>query len=436
MQQPVKSIVRRIADWAVEYRTDEYTARRIRATIRDFVGCAAAGMSRPEMAPALSLASQGDVPVPGSGAKHSPASAAFTTAVAGSMLQLHDVFPDCGLHPSSSVIPACWAAFYQRSSSTKCSTVDAIAAGYEVAYRIAAAGRLDPAQAGYVGTAAAGAIGAAVATSLVLGHDATGLANAISNTTAVMPVALPIMFREHGELTPIHNGIVARAGYEAAMLARHGDNGILLFEGDDRIAGLASFLSADTAMLQPACWHDDPISRLAWKFVPTCFATQTALEALWLLPRFEPGDVSQITVAIPSRLSWLVEQGPRAGHLYDRLMSMRWAIAMAVCHGRYQLADLDVADAQVDRITEIVEIASNPDYNEDVPLVWTAAITLAMRDGQVLRAEHRHEAGRAPDPQGCGWTDALAVALLDDKYADLTQNDCSCDRLLSRFLNG
>jgi 2-methylcitrate dehydratase PrpD len=172
-----------------------------------------------------------------------PAGAALIAGTAGALLQMHDVFIDAGLHPSSPVIPAAWSAQQVSGNATQPKElVRAIAAGYEATNRLALACSPGQGLAGSASTGTAGSLGAALSAAILLGHDAAGIARAITNAAMLLAASPSITLRTHGELTPLHSGLAARAGLEAALLARDGAAGHHVLEGDGRTPGLIALL--------------------------------------------------------------------------------------------------------------------------------------------------------------------------------------------------
>lgn len=122
----------RIGAWAHTFRPSTARSARIRASIRDFVGCVVAGSRRPELRPALLLAHSGGVPVWGLPDSFDPAGAALVNGTAGALLQLHDFHAGGGLHPSSPIIPGAWSALHSfgRGRGRGPQFVRAVATGY------------------------------------------------------------------------------------------------------------------------------------------------------------------------------------------------------------------------------------------------------------------------------------------------------------------
>ncbi len=414
----------RIGRWAANLRVNDSRRARVRASIRDFLGCVIAGTRQSELRPALWLARGGGVPVWGLADSFDPAGAALVTGTAGALLQLHDVYLPGGLHPSSPVIAAAWSALHVIGNGNGNGTardrdfVGAVAAGYEAANRFALACAPTQVQAGSAPTGTAGAMGAAVAAALLGEMDAEGIGRAVTNAALLMPLSPFVTMTTHGALAPLHAGLAARAGFEAARLARDASAGHAVLEGTARTPGLISMLRGDVAKAEPAEWDGATLDAIAWKFAPACFGSLTALEALLRLEPVPPGSVQRLTVRLPDRMLALVDSGPHEGHLYDRLMSLRWVLARALETRGFDVATAGapstVADALANRIDVVHELALDHAGTDLVAIVELQA------DGRLQRLDYRRGADAEPPTEGPrAWTRRLDTSALDAKLRRL-----------------
>jgi 2-methylcitrate dehydratase PrpD len=424
----------RIGQWATSYRPAPAHAARIRASVRDFAGCVAAGARRPELRAALSLAHAGCVPVWGLERSFDAASAALVMGTAGSLLQLHDLYVPAGLHPGSTVIPAAWSALHSPLRAGHHGFVAAVAAGYEAANRFGAACAPGQALAGSAATGTAGAIGAAVASALLHGLGAHGIARAVANAALLLPATPSACMRAHGAMVPLHSGIAARAGYEAACLAADGGAGRAALEGDATGPGLMQLLRGDPARLSPEAWRGETLDDICWKFYPACFGSLVAIEAA-LQPRFAGvAAIETATLRLPDRMLALVGRGPHSSELYDRLMSLRWSVAYALRHGRYDAITVIDADANANAnananaddeatlaLAQRIEIVHAPELDQLLPRTVAADVTVQLQ-GRTLHCAYRRDARAdpaAPAPRGSTFT--LDDAALLAKFSALTR---------------
>jgi 2-methylcitrate dehydratase PrpD len=386
----------------------------------DFAGCVIAGSVRKELEPALLLARPGEIAVFGFERQFDPASAALVMGMAGALLQLHDVYVPGGLHPSSPVISAAHAIRYMKSGSMD-AFHGAQAAGYEITNRLA--GSAFPAQqnAGVTPTAACGAVGAAVAAGLLLGLDESGLAAALSNITLFAPAAPFFSLREHGPDVPIHGGLAARAGVEAALVAAGGwSAGAHALEGDSSLPGWLAMLHIDPAKLEPESWDGSTIDQVVWKLFPACFGSHATIEAILSLPRVDWRDIERVEIGLPASSALLVGDGPAEnGGFYDRIMSVRWAAARALIDGAFDVGTLARADdTDVEPLIAHIRTIHDPALNGLIHRKEIAAdVRLVMRDGAEHVAHWRRDPfGPVADDTRGGWVGDPRSPALDTKY--------------------
>ena len=410
-------LTHRIGAWASDFSPAPLRLDRIRASVRDFIGCVVAGTRRSELRPALWLANGGGVPIWGLADSFDAGGAALVAGTAGSLLQLHDFYSPGASHPSAPVIAAAWSALHSEKRPRHVGFLRAVAAGYEVANRVAAACMPTQVMIGSMPTATAGAIGAAVAASLLRGLNRDGVARAIGNAALLLPASPISAMRSHGALVPLHAGLAARAGYEAASLAREAGAGSRVMEGDADGPGLIRLLGGDVARIQPESWRGESIDAVGWKFFPACQATHVALEAVLRMPIVETHSLRRIVVRQPQGLlDSLVASGPSTGELYDRLMSLRWVIARALEVHRYEYPAAIAPTERTRALAERVELQFEEGPPDATAVELRASIELHTSSG-VRRFDYRRPAWGDPElPGPRGWTRTLDEVNLRKKY--------------------
>lgn len=412
-------LAQRIGAWAARFEPSDPRIARIKASIRDFVGCVAAGTRQPELRSAMALAPRGAVPVWGTTDSFDPAGAALVSGTAGALLQLHDVYPPGSSHPSAPIIAAAWSTLQSRGTVSSTEFVHAVAAGYEVANRLSKA--CVPAQlmAGSSPTGTAGSLGAAVAAAKLQGLDAAGIGRAVCNAALLLPATPFAAMRAHGALVPLHSGLAARCGYEAAVLARAGDAGHRVLEGDREGPGLLGLLRCDPAAIEPELWDGATIDAVAWKFFPACLATHVALEAALSLGRVDVSRIDRVVLCRPGGpLEGMVANGPGDGCLYDRLMSIRWVVARAL-----QLGRCDYPDA-IENAPDTLELAKKIELRDEAPPSpgaapgdWVA-IEIYASGKMAERLDYTRQARRTAESPGppCGSSSDLDETALRNKF--------------------
>ncbi len=424
-------LAQRIGVWSQQFSPSPQQSARIGASIRDFVGCVIAGTRRSELRSAMWLAHGGGVPVWGLADSFDAAGAALVAGTAGSLLQLNDFYGPGSSHPSSPVIAAAWSAMHSRGADSVHSFVNAVAAGYEAANRIADACMPGQILAGSTPTALSGTFGAAVAAALIGGLDAQGVGRAVSAAALLAPAAPIAAMRAHGALVPLHSGLAARAGYEASILARDADAGAGVLEGDHNGPGVIALLGGDAASIRPEHWNGATIDAVGWKFFPACFGTQVAIEAVLRMGRIDPASIRRVVVKRQSGLlDSVFESGPDEGGLYDRLMSLRWVVARALEQNAYEYPAAIDATADTAALAAKIDIVHDRRLDAELPHRLCARIEVQTTAG-ARTIEYQRPAMGDPDTAGPrGWSVALDEDQLRKKFDTLSEGYSSTLQVL------
>jgi 2-methylcitrate dehydratase PrpD len=424
-------LCQRIAFWALQFQPDVQLLAMARQYLRDYAGCVAAGSQRAELAPALMLARSGSIAVWGRAETFDAPSAALLYGTAGSLLQLHDVYAPAGIHPGCAVISAALVAHALRPVPAV-TLLRAIVVGYEICNRIGDACQPGQSQAGSTPTATAGALGATVAAGLISGYDAPAIARALSLATMLAPQMPGVAVRAHAEAVPLHGGLAARAAIEAMLLAPATGALPSVLEGDGRMAGFLSLLRGEASRVQPESWDGSSLQAVIGKRWPACFGSYAALEAVLSLPRAPEAAIRSLRVGLPGRLLPIIETGPAAGGLYDRLMSVRWALARTLEQGSLDWRHVD--DEPATR-----RLAARISVYHDVALDSFSAQVLAanieLDTGAVQRCEWRRALSAPGESTVCSTMRHDQPQWWQAKFVDLTgatpEVVCSVDALLS-----
>ena len=219
---PTKALARFVATLSYD-DLDAAALYKLRCHTLDTIGVCLAGsrqdVSRMAASVLDELMAPGEVPVPGRSRRTDALSAAFLAGTAGHGLELDDGFRPGGIHPGCVVIPAVLAMGHVTGADGK-RFLAAIAAGYEVAARIAALVHPRPRWRGFHNTSAIGVFAAAAATAALKGLDETVVENAFciaaSSSSGIRSYA------RGGDVKRIHPGLAARDGILAALLAAKG----------------------------------------------------------------------------------------------------------------------------------------------------------------------------------------------------------------------
>ena len=400
---PREDLAWRIAGFVEAYDFDKLSAdrqARVALCCLDFLALAAVSSKLPEARAARLMAEPGPVSLPGIGEGLSETSAIVALGYTGALLQLHDGYGRGGNHPSSALVPVAWVMGRNHSLNER---LGALALGYEVANRLSEA--THPAQSvrGSAPTATMGAIGAAAIAAKLAGLDRRGIAEALSIAAIFAPLAPYEALRVHGSAVPFHGAMAGRAGVEAARLAAAGlAGGDTVLEGRPGAAGMLEFLKgAGAGVSDPETWEGQTLDLVYFKSVPGCRHVQPALDAL---ARIQPsaaevGQILRIEVGTyPLALAFAIP--PAADYaLYDRLMSLNWAVAASALYGGMSV---DIASAvpdasALDAMIAKTVIAEDPDMTELYPARLAARVTLTFANGESRSAVSDLLYGEEPD---------------------------------------
>jgi 2-methylcitrate dehydratase PrpD len=338
------SVTRTLADFIAGFPADRIPVEAFEVATRavlDTLGVALAGSVEPPATLSARLAPDmpGGTVLWGQNRRTSPAYAALVNGAAAHALDYDDVQHTLRGHPSAPVVPALFAA----AEATGCSGQDLLAA-YVIADEVA--GRLGEAIgaphyiAGWHNTSTLGALAAAAGCARLLGLGPEDTCRALG-IAASMASGLKKNF---GTMTkPLHAGLAARVGYEAASLAGLG------FTADEAIfdgpLGFLSVYSAGGAVNSDALvrglgdrWQVlDP--GIAVKIYPCCAETHRALDAIFLLlaeTPFQPEEVEVIEALVSPVGTPLIHTSPKTG--LEGKFSMEYCLAAAVLDRKINLA--------------------------------------------------------------------------------------------------
>ena len=379
-----QSTTRVLADFvaSIEYPSlPEELARRVTRQCLDLTGVALAGAAEPAVRAVRALAGpSGPASIWGTAATAGVADAAFANATAGHALDFDDMWLP-GAHPSAPIFPAAFAVAEITESSGQ-DLIAALAAGYEVMGRLhsAVSGRF-----GWHPTGVFGTFGAAAAASRLLGLPGSQTAMAFGIASSMAGG----IDGHSGTMTkPLHAGLAARGGVQAALLAADG------FTASDTVfdGGRRSFYDAFFAAASPQIWRLTADLGSAYyllspgigiKMYPAGYYMHQSFEAALALVQAEnigTDDVEAIRIGVPG--SRFDRPFPRSS--LDAKFSVQYMAAMAVA---YQRLTADLFDEKVvfspavhsllTRISVYQEprLPANPDIAHN-------PVTITCRDGR------------------------------------------------------
>lgn len=428
-----QALAARIADFSLRLSSESLSKQRqnrARWFLADFIASTLAGSTLPEAASGFVLAQPGPVKLPGDSRGLSAESAAIAMGTVGALLQIHDGFGGGGNHPSSSIISALWAARGHRPLSE---LVLPAAVGYEVACRIAKCSHPAQTLAGAAPTSTTGAIGAAAAVGKLLKLDRRQIKDAISIAAFTVPIAAMRGLTEHGSVVPLHGGLAARTALEAVRLAEAGlAAGDTVLEGGGD-AGLLKLLKGDVTQLVPEQWRGEMLDGVYFKPLPACRHAQPAIEAILGVLATGPLDFREVkkihVKTYPMAL--MFGKPPREEHeLYDRLMSMPWAIASCLVYGGFGFDNVmaPARDPRAEGLYGLIEMSVDAEFERNYPKHLSTRVEIELKNGAARVGECRMEYG-TPSESGPYSPRGTTTPPLDEAGMRVKFFDLACRRI-------
>ena len=404
---PTKRLARFVATLAYD-DLDSAALAKLRCHTLDTIGVCLAGsrqdVSRIAASVLEELTAPGEVPVPGLSRRTDALTAAFLAGTAGHGLELDDGFRPGGIHPGCVVVPAVLAMGHATQCDGK-RFLTAVAAGYEVAARIAALVHPRPRWRGFHNTSAIGVFAAAAATAVLKGLDESVVESAFciaaSSSSGIRS------YTRGGDVKRIHPGLAARDGILAALLAAKGfpaaSDVLEAKEGFfHAFAGEGDFGGADVLS---AGGHTNSRFAVADCYIKPhacCRHLHPAIDALLDILKSEdlaPDEVASIEVATYNVAATHAKIGWNA--MTTAQMSFPFALAAALQHRSVRLHHFDDAgrqDEAVLRHCAKVHVRADDALDARYPKQRPVRLEVTTRSGQRYARSVDEPLGGASNP--------------------------------------
>ena len=274
-------------------------------------------------------------------------------------------------------------------------------------------------QVGFHPTGVVGVFGATVAAAKLLGGDSDALVRA--QGVALSLSSGSMAFLDDGSWTKrLHPGWAASAALQAAAL------GVTGFEGPGEAYGgrfgfyalYAPGTSVETETISAALFHDWALRTVAIKPYPICHFNHAPVDSALALRAdnaLTPDSIDSVTILLDERQFGVVVNPLDAKRVpqseYDAKFSVPYAVATALCKGRFSLADLEDAarlDADVLALAQRIECVH--DDRSRYPEAFSGGVKIRLRDGSEL--EHFEPVNRGAEGQ------LLSHDQVRDKFLD------------------
>jgi 2-methylcitrate dehydratase PrpD len=406
-------ITERIARFVVETTYESLPPELITAVKRawiDTIGVTLAGSKEESSAIGLqyakATAAAEEALILGTSTKTSTALAALANGIAGHALDYDDMSKGLNGHPSVPLVPAV-LAIAERDGKSGRDALLAFAVGFEVTAKIGLAMGPSSYARGWHATSVVGTIGAAAAVAKLLNLDLDTTRNALG-----IAVSMASGSRQNfGSMTkPLHAGLAARAGIEAATWASLG------FTADQ--TAIEAPLGFGALYSPAGDWQPELVDGLGdpWDLVsvglsvkqyPCCYNTHLALDAAFNASARRPideADIAQIEVHVAEGSTpALIHHRPTTG--LAAKFSMEYCVSAAVLDGAVRLASFEdgaVARPEAQSLLRRVNVSYGP--------APEARVVVKLQSGDALTGLATFEHGSESDP--LSWDELTA------KYRD------------------
>jgi 2-methylcitrate dehydratase PrpD len=351
------------------------------------------------------------------------AAAAFANGVAAHILELDDVHRGSTLHAGAPVIAAALAAA-ERAHSDGRSLIAAVAVGYECALRIGEA--VNPSHYRYwhpTGTCAT--FGAAAAVASIMRLSAAQFLDALGS--AGTQAAGLWQFNADGTMSKhLHPGKAAFNGLLAADLAAVGFTGASQILEGDRGFLRATAASYDVARITEGLGATWKISENCYKLHSCCGHTHSAIDVAIELASSRAWSRDDVLANVAGihidtyGPGFDIVQQMNPCTPYQAKFSLAYCVAAALLERRVGLEQFStdrfdssgVRDTAMATLLARTRVAVDPALTAKYPAAWPGRVTLALRDGTTLQAEHDYPRGNPENAVTTGELEAKFMSLV------------------------
>ena len=322
------------------------------------------------------------------------------------------------IHCSASAFPAALALAEQRKlTGEELLLATLIAAEVDALLGTQAGGVFQ--QVGFHPTGVVGIFGATVAATRLMGGDVDALLRA--QGVALSLCSGSMAFLDDGSWTKrLHPGWAASAALQAAAL------GVSGFEGPGEAYGgrfgfyalYAPGTSVETEVVSSQLFQEWGLRTVAIKPYPICHFNHAPVDAALALREahaLTPDAIESATILLDQRQFGVVVDPIEAKRVpqneYDAKFSAPYAVATALCKGRFSLAELEDAARLDENVLMLAQrISCAHDERSHYPDAFSGGLKLHLRDGTEL--EHFESINRGAEGH------LLSIDQIQEKFLD------------------
>ncbi|MEE4351242.1 MAG: MmgE/PrpD family protein [Desulfatiglans sp.] len=348
--------------------------------------------------------------------------AAFVNGASSHMVEMDDLHRQSILHPGSAVMSAVLATAEQQHRSGK-ELITSIAAGYEVAVRIAMA--VGPSHYRYWHTTATcGTFGAAAGASRIFGLDEDKTTWALGSA-GTQAAGLWAFLLENAMSKQLHPGKAAMNGILAALLAQKGFTGAeKILEGEKGFFQATS-VDFDESQCLKELGSVYLFERNSLKYHASCGHTHAAIDAVLSATGGRPMEahlIKRVNLFVyPQAIDLLGKVMPETPYMAK--FSLPFCVATALRFGSAGLGDFTqskIVDPDIYDLIEKIKIQGDAELGRNYPAQWPARIEVKTNEGETLYGEVVYPKGDPENP--------LSEEELSQKFLDLTSGILTSSR--------
>lgn len=312
--------------------------------------------------------------------------AALVNGASSHMVEMDDLHRESIFHPAAAVMPAVFAVAERIHASGR-ELITAIAAGYEVGIRIAAAS--GPSHYHYWHTTGTcGTFGAAAGSAKILGLDEERTIWALGSA-GTQAAGLWEFLIENAMSKQLHPGKAALNGVLASLLAQEGftaAQGIL--EGEKGFFKATS-QDVDLSKCLRGLGEEFMLERNSLKYHASCGHTHSAIDAVLQAIGTKPmkaHEIKEVNVYVYQQALDLLEKvEPKTPYMAK--FSLPFCVATALIHGQVGLADFSASrlrNPEILRLMEKIRLYGDPELSWNYPSKWPARVRITTSGGKNL----------------------------------------------------
>ena len=319
--------------------------------------------------------------------------ATFANGTLVEVLDWQDTTMSARLHSCSGTIPAVLAGAEWHGFGGA-EMLNAIAIGYEVGARVGLAIQPSHWYNGFQATGTIGAIGAAAALGSLFGFDETAMANVLGVCGHILAISNGDGVFQGFNIKPIHGGMAAQAGMQAALLTRSGYEAGPLEGLPPRHHGFMNIAAEemDPSVLSRGLgseWMALDCSQKAYPVGLLNIGPVEVTAGMVAQHGIRPEEVEKVDVTSYSDTLHFVGRHYTSvqSTFADCYLSLPYTVAATISDGAFgvdQLTKKRISDQAVHELASLVTVHVDKEMDSLYPKEWPVLVEIKLKDGRQL----------------------------------------------------